>query len=124
MPYKGTDPERLAANRQYRRNHYYAFPEPYKERAKQRNKEIKEMVDKLKSEPCTDCGASFPPYVMDFDHRDPSQKSDIVSRMVRRAVAVKTILDEIAKCDLVCANCHRERTFGLPNIGAGTPRGL
>jgi hypothetical protein len=48
--------------------------------------------------------------MMDFDHRDPSTKGFTVSRMVGRAT-IEAILAEIAKCDIVCANCHRERTM-------------
>jgi hypothetical protein len=45
---------------------------------------------------------------MDFDHRDGEVKEfelNTVARMTKQ-----TILREIAKCDVVCANCHRERT--------------
>jgi len=47
---------------------------------------------------------------MDFDHREPGSKRHTVSRMIGRA-GTATILAEIAKCDIVCANCHRDRTF-------------
>lgn len=46
---------------------------------------------------------------MDFDHAR-GEKSFVVSNSVRHAVAVSTIIKEIHKCDLVCSNCHRERT--------------
>jgi hypothetical protein len=63
----------------------------------------------LASASCVDCGIEdFA--VLEFDHRDPSLKKDNVSYLVRQAVSWKTILDEIAKCDVVCANCHRRRT--------------
>ena len=57
-----------------------------------------------------DCGGRFSPCAMDFDHRDPAQKSAEVTRMVGRA-GTQRILDEVAKCDIVCANCHRLRTY-------------
>jgi hypothetical protein len=47
---------------------------------------------------------------MDFDHRDPSAKGYTVSRMLLRA-STEEILREAAKCDVVCANCHRMRTY-------------
>lgn len=61
-----------------------------------------------------DCGGEFPPYVMHFDHRDASTKVTEVSRMITRPniYTEEDILAEIAKCDLVCANCHAIRTFG------------
>ena len=56
-----------------------------------------------------DCGESFPPCVMHWDHLPGYQKADEISVMVtqRRREA---ILDELAKCELVCANCHVMRT--------------
>jgi len=47
---------------------------------------------------------------MDFDHRDGTTKVQGVTRMVSRA-GTDRILAEAAKCDIVCANCHRLRTF-------------
>ena len=47
---------------------------------------------------------------MDFDHRDATTKTFIVSDIVNHS-GMKAILEEIAKCDLVCSNCHRIRTF-------------
>ena len=58
--------------------------------------------------PCADCGRSYPAYVMDFDHVRGT-KSVGISLMF--SYSWQTILAEIAKCDLVCANCHRIRTF-------------
>lgn len=57
-----------------------------------------------------DCKREFPSYVMDFDHRDASTKRDTVSNLVAKARSLMAIEAEIAKCDLVCSNCHRIRT--------------
>lgn len=46
---------------------------------------------------------------MDFDHQKDKFKA--VSRMVREGYGEEKILQEIAKCELVCAVCHRIRTF-------------
>lgn len=67
-------------------------------------------INKLKSGPCMDCGHSFSPWVMEFDHRDPATKRLEISYMVPRLYRLDTILEEVAKCDLVCSNCHAERT--------------
>jgi hypothetical protein len=64
----------------------------------------------LRAVPCADCGRTFPFYVMQFDHRDPSSKRYVVTRMIGRA-GLDRILEEVAKCDVVCSNCHRERTY-------------
>jgi len=47
---------------------------------------------------------------MDFDHRDPGAKRASVTRMIGR-VGTPRLLDEVEKCDIVCANCHRARTY-------------
>lgn len=66
-------------------------------------------IDAIKAgKPCMDCGKTYPPYVMDFDHRDPKLKSHVIGNM--HFAMVKRLEEEAAKCDLVCANCHRERT--------------
>src|SRR5690606_17652162 len=53
----------------------------------------------------------YPFFVMDFDHRDPSTKVADISHMVKTYVPWPKVLEEIAKCDLVCVRCHRLRTY-------------
>jgi hypothetical protein len=63
----------------------------------------------IKAAPCLDCGGVFPPEVMQFDHvRRP--KVMAVSHMVAKLWDRDRIAQEIAKCELVCANCHQIRT--------------
>ncbi len=64
-------------------------------------------MDAMKSVPCMDCGGSFPPYVMDFDHRRGVKKFNV---SLAYAKAWSDVLVEMKKCDIVCANCHRIRT--------------
>jgi len=61
-----------------------------------------------KTGPCADCGTAYPPWVMEFDHRNPAEKKFAISNAYRYTWA--RIVAEIAKCDLVCSNCHAERT--------------
>ena len=70
-----------------------------------------QLLNRLRGVPCQDCGGTFPPCAMDFDHREPRTKSIGVTRMIGRAGAAR-ILAEATKCDIVCANCHRHRTAG------------
>jgi hypothetical protein len=58
-----------------------------------------------------DCSQAFHPFVMDFDHRPGVEKLFAVSAMLSRSISEEAVLAEIAKCDLVCANCHRLRTL-------------
>ncbi|MEK6208432.1 MAG: hypothetical protein AABM32_12420 [Chloroflexota bacterium] len=68
------------------------------------------LLAESRTVPCLDCGRTFPFFVMQFDHRDPSEKKYMVSQMVGR-VGRDTILAEVAKCDVVCTNCHRDRSY-------------
>lgn len=63
----------------------------------------------LKNKPCFDCQGWFNPWQMQFDHRPEERKMfDVGSG---RGRLLKTFLMEIKKCDLVCANCHAERSY-------------
>lgn len=68
------------------------------------------IVNEAKAVPCVDCGVQYPPYAMDFDHR--GDKRDAVAHMVSGRCSEQTLREEIAKCEVVCANCHRIRTYG------------
>lgn len=57
-----------------------------------------------------DCGIKYPHYVMEFDHRNPDTKVMCISAMVTHT-SLDRVKAEIAKCDIVCANCHRARTW-------------
>lgn len=77
-------------------------------RVKAQRVRVKDFLIQAKSKPCLDCGGLFPPYVMDFDHLPGYVKLATLGK--RNAYSLKWIQAEIAKCDLVCANCHRIRT--------------
>src|SRR5262245_31511337 len=70
----------------------------------------RELLDSLRRRPCADCGIQYPPYVMEFDHCRGKKTQTISSMALSRASELK-LLAEIEKCDIVCANCHKIRTF-------------
>lgn len=86
-----------------------AHIEKNKEFVKLGRKELHSIIDKLKEAPCTDCKNTYPPYVMDYDHLEPTLKFKEISRMILNRFQLHKILDEINKCELVCSNCHRIR---------------
>jgi hypothetical protein len=90
----------------------------------QEYRELVEILHDAKAQPCADCGGSYPIHVMQLDHRPGSGKAFSVSSVLwgkadpgrdaaiaEHGSAKAALLAEIAKCDLVCANCHAERTF-------------
>lgn len=68
------------------------------------------VIDWKQRRACADCGRSYPHYVMEFDHVKGSKRGN-VSDLISRAVSFAVLRLEISKCELVCANCHRERTW-------------
>ena len=96
-----------ARQKQYYREHPQSAARSHKTRQKFRRDYVKSKKDNL---PCMDCGRPYSWYVMDFDHvRGKKQFNlSIVGSMI---CSIEKIDREIAKCDLVCANCHRKRTF-------------
>lgn len=92
----------------------------YLRRSEQRKQEVKEynrarieaaqryVWDYLLTHPCIDCGESDP-RVLEFDHIK-GEKHMAVSDMVTHTYSIERIADEISKCVVRCANCHRRKT--------------
>jgi len=111
MPY--SNPER---QRQAKREHYKANRDKYRrssqESGQRRREAVRAIVRKAKDKPCADCGTRYPYYVMQFDHLDSAAKQFDISRATSMGIRRSADLErEIAKCDVVCANCHAERTY-------------
>ena len=104
MPYKD-----LEKNRMSKHNFYIKHKEEHVRRNREDMIRRRAYIASFKSKPCIDCGIQYPSYVMDLDHRQGEQKISNLAKMVTR-YGWKTILKEITKCDIVCSNCHRERT--------------
>jgi len=105
MAYKDPHDPRLLKKR---REHYYNNKEAYISRARAQDIVLREYVREQKANPCTDCGESYPYYVMQFDHIG-DDKLENIAVLVNKGSMPKLVA-EIAKCELVCANCHAERT--------------
>ena len=56
-------------------------------------------------------------YLLDFHHLDPTQKDSTVARLTSSSSSKQRIQDEIDKCIVLCANCHREFHYLEQNNG-------
>lgn len=71
----------------------------------------REFVNKIKDVPCTICNTKYPPLCMDFDHLPQYEKKRDISHLVLKAASLERLREEIAKCQIICANCHRLTSF-------------
>ena len=105
MSYKDT----AAARSQW----YYKNAERLKKVQDRRRVKRRSMLAALKEGvPCTDCGVSYPSFVMDFDHVRGAKQFSVGAGAL--TLAWDRVLAEVEKCELVCANCHRVRTHERP----------
>ena len=79
------------------------------ERNARRKKLAGKILAGVKNRPCMDCGGWFNTWQMDFDHREPLKKAFTIGRCMN--YRIDKLLEEIKKCDVVCSNCHRDRTY-------------
>jgi transposase len=70
-------------------------------------KKLRELKENIG---CVDCKEMYPHYVLEFDHLPQYEKLGIVTNIARRYSWEKA-LEEVKKCDIVCANCHNIRTW-------------
>lgn len=99
---------------EYRKQYYDDNRNEAIEYAKISGKKIKSrnqqyIWDYLLCNPCVDCSESDP-VVLDFDHRDGVEKESDICNAVLFGWSLEHIQNEIEKCDVRCANCHRRRT--------------
>lgn len=97
----------------YGREHYETNKQRYIDQAAASQRRLRRerttyLIEYFAAHPCTDCGEDDP-IVLEFDHLDAKAKSFTIGGAIsyRRW---QSILDEMAKCEVVCANCHRRRT--------------
>lgn len=112
---KGTKCKECANARARELHAVRATDEEWKAKRNQQQKEhglkSKQVaIDALGGE-CADCRGVFPPAVYDFHHLDPSEKEYNLGDVIRRKRNREVIADELSKCVLLCANCHRIRHF-------------
>ena len=103
-----------SCSREYIRGHYDNNKRYYLDKARRRNKKIKKdnrvyIANYLKSHPCVDCGEKDI-LVLEFDHKNRTEKRYNISKMLMWKLPLEKLVEEIDKCEVRCANCHRRKT--------------
>ncbi len=92
----------------------------YKAQKQYRIKIRQQLLTFLSEKCCMDCGERDP-IVLDFDHKDPTSKFKSISKMLSGHYSWKSLLVEIDKCEIRCANCHRRKSYAQFNHFGKTP---
>ena len=106
MPYKWKNKQK-----EYQKKYHAKWYKENKEKVIENKKKVvaekkKWWVEYKTTLSCIRCGSSHPA-ILDFHHRDGKEKENMVSRLVVNNLSKKRILAEVAKCDVLCSNCHR-----------------
>ncbi|MFA6476600.1 MAG: hypothetical protein WCV68_04330 [Candidatus Paceibacterota bacterium] len=83
----------------------------YKAQKNHRIKVREKLLNFLSSKSCLDCGEDDP-IVLEFDHINPKSKFKTIAKMLSGHYSWDSVLAEISKCEIRCANCHRKKTYG------------
>lgn len=84
-----------------------------KARVKKRKQEIKDWLETLKSDlKCSECSEDHIA-TLQFHHRNPDEKEIGISETIRYGWGIPRILEEISKCDVLCANCHSKKHWKI-----------
>lgn len=98
----------------YTKAHYVANKAYYVAKARRNSAPVRKLIVEflawLKDVPCADCNKKFPSVCMDFDHVR-GVKTLNLSRAQHNWWIIEQIQEEVMKCEVVCANCHRLRTW-------------
>lgn len=107
----GLTEKQRAYHRRWNRNQSPEYKARKLRIQKERLIKIKDFIYKVKTDSgCMDCGESDP-VVLDFDHRPGTDKEGNIGSYRSLGWSIERLTKEIKKCDVVCANCHRRRTY-------------
>ena len=107
MPYKDKEVQRQK-NKEYKKKYYQNNKQYYIKKAAEKKEQMKIWFNKLKSSlKCLNCPENDP-VCLDFHHLNPEEKEIGLAAVVQQGWSKNRIFKEIAKCDVLCSNCHKK----------------
>jgi hypothetical protein len=115
VPWKDKDKYKTEAYREYMRSYQRSWHQRNKARRNmlvyERKERLWEFYNQLKAAlECTHCGENHPA-TLQFHHRDPQKKEFNIAQAFREGYSIERIEKEIAKCTVLCANCHAKEHY-------------
>jgi len=115
MPWKDKSKYRTEAYREYMRDYQRSWHQRNRARrianVYERKKRLWEFYNQLKATlECARCGENHPA-TLQFHHRDPQKKDFNLSEAVNDGYSIEKIKREVAKCTVLCANCHAKEHY-------------
>lgn len=105
MPYKDLDKQKAAQRAYYDKNKQQVVAKAAEHRSR-----VVQYIQRVKQDAvCAGCGIDYPYWIMEFDHRPGVVKIGNVSA-IYKTHSFEEVKAEIEKCDVVCSNCHKDRT--------------
>ena len=105
MPHKDRE-QRARYNKEYGKGWYRGHKEEVIEKRKRQQREIKRWYANYKTTLCCMICGEKHPACLQFHHRNREEKSFNVGDMAMRPSSKSRLINEIAKCDVLCVNCH------------------
>lgn len=115
MPWKDKSKYKSEEYREYIRNHQKDWYQKNRDKRLatiyKRKEQLWEFYNQLKAtSECANCGENHPA-TLQFHHRDPQKKEFNISQAFREGYSIERIKKEIAKCTVLCANCHAKHHY-------------
>ena len=113
--------ECVKADNKARRAREKAGREPKRRRKSKTNKrdKLKDLVGYYKeASGCAICGYNVCSAALDLHHLNPNEKESNIAAMTSSVITARELLAELAKCSVLCANCHRELHAGVATLEA------
>lgn len=108
-------------NKERSRQHCHKYRDHHVKQVNRRRDEIRVTIKRIIQETkstygCQVCRKEYDPIVLDFHHKNPAEKSFNLFEAARWGYAVSTVIAEINKCVVCCANCHRRVEAGVREV--------
>lgn len=104
-------------NDEYQKQHYLQNKTDYQDNKRSFRKKLTNAIAEIKSKAsCVICGENHPA-VLEFHHKDATEKDFAIAEVVRLGYNLAKLMEEINKCEILCSNCHKKKHWEEKILG-------